>query len=182
VEEKDLIRLCRKGDRQAQRQLYERYAPKMLGLCRRYVPALEDAEDVLLESFFKVFTHIDRFRGEGSFEGWIRRIVVNEALMFLRKRNNFRMTVEISEAEITAMPKVVSQLAEQEILDLLDQLPHGYRTVFNLYVIEGYKHREIAEMLEISINTSKSQLILAKKRMRELVEKTSGERRETREG
>jgi RNA polymerase sigma-70 factor (ECF subfamily) len=175
VEEKDLIRACRKGDRQAQRRLYERYAPKMLGLCRRYVPVLEDAEDVLLEAFYKVFTHLDRFRGDGSFEGWIRRIVVNEALMFLRKRNNFRMTVEITEVEMPTMPNVVSQLAEKDILDLLDQLPHGYRTVFNLFVIEGYKHREIADMLGISINTSKSQLILAKKRMRELVLKTRDE-------
>ncbi len=171
MEEKDLIRACRKGDRKAQRLLYERYSPIMLGLCRRYVSVLEDAEDVLIEAFYKVFTHIDRFREEGSFEGWIRRIVVNESLMFLRKKHNFRMTVEITDIEMPAMPKIVSQLAEREILNLLDGLPAGYRTVFNLYVIEGYKHREIADMLGISINTSKSQLILAKKKMRELVER-----------
>jgi RNA polymerase sigma-70 factor (ECF subfamily) len=125
----------------------------------------------MIEGFYKVLSNIDKFKGDGSFEGWIRRIMVNQSLMLLRKNNNFKLTVEISNVTISAQPVVEHNLAAQDILGLLNTLPTGYRTVFNLYVIEGYKHREIAEILEISINTSKSQLILAKKRMKELVEK-----------
>ena len=142
----------------------------MFGVCKRYLKTREDAEDVLVESFFKVLTNIHQFKGTGSLEGWIRRIVVNEALMFLRRRHNFSMTVEINNIDAPAPAKAMTRLAEQEILKLLDELPTGYRTIFNLYVLEGYKHREIAEMLGISINTSKSQLILARKRLQELLE------------
>jgi len=172
VTEEELIKACQREERRAQKLLYDRFAPRMMGVCRRYVKTAEDAEDVLIEAFFKVLTNIQQFKGSGSFEGWIRRIVVNEALMFLRKRHNFNMTVEISNIDIKAAPKVVDELAAQDILDLLEQLPTGYRTIFNLYVLEGYKHREIAEMLGISINTSKSQLILAKKRLRSLLSDT----------
>jgi RNA polymerase sigma factor (sigma-70 family) len=168
--ENELITRCQSGDRLAQKVLYNRYAPKMLGVCFRYVKNQEDAEDVMTEGFYKVLTNIDKFKSEGSFEGWIRRIMVNQALMLLRKQHNFNISIEISNVEIKATPSVESRLATQDILSLLELLPTGYRTIFNLYVIEGYKHREIAEMLNISINTSKSQLILAKKRLRELVE------------
>ena len=170
--EEALIEACKKEDRRAQKLLYDRYSPVMVGVCRRYVKGREDAEDVLVEAFFKVLTNIRQFKGNGSFEGWIRRIVVNEALMFLRRKHNFKMTVEISNIEVKATAKVVDELAAQDILNLLDQLPTGYRTIFNLYVLEGYKHREIAEMLGISINTSKSQLILAKKRLQQLLGKS----------
>ncbi|MCG8330614.1 MAG: RNA polymerase sigma factor [Chitinophagales bacterium] len=170
--EEALIEACKKEDRRAQKLLYDRYSPVMVGVCRRYVKSREDAEDVLVEAFFKVLTNIRQFKGNGSFEGWIRRIVVNEALMFLRRKHNFKMTVEISNIDIKATAKVVDELAAQDILNLLDQLPTGYRTIFNLYVLEGYKHREIAEMLGISINTSKSQLILAKKRLQQLLGKS----------
>ncbi len=167
--EKEIIEGCQRQERKAQQVLYERYSPKMFGLCRRYLRKQEDAEDVLIEAFFKVMTKIDQYHGNGSFEGWIRRIVVNESLMFLRKQHNFQMTVEVSNIEIKTEISVEDELAAQDILNLLDRLPTGYRTVFNLYVIEGYKHREIAEILGISINTSKSQLILAKKRLQSLV-------------
>lgn len=170
VTEEDLIEACRQNDRRAQKTLYDRYSPVMYGVCRRYVKSPEDAEDVLVEAFYKVLTNLHQYKGSGSFEGWIRRIVVNEALMFLRKRHNFRMTVEVSEADQPTPNKVVQRLAAEDILGLLGQLPTGYRTVFNLYVLEGYKHREIAEILGISINTSKSQLILAKKKMQDLLE------------
>jgi RNA polymerase sigma-70 factor (ECF subfamily) len=173
VTEEELVEGCKREDRHAQKLVYERYSPAMFGLCRRYVKTVEDAEDVLVEAFFKVFANISQYQGSGSFEGWIRRIVVNEALMFLRRAHNFRMTVEISEIAPPAVPAgIVGELAAQEIRSLIEQLPTGYRTVFNLYVMEGYKHREIAAMLDISINTSKSQLILAKKRLRELLEQT----------
>lgn len=169
--EQDLIKACKKQSREAQRLLYERYAPKMLGVCRRYLRNTEDAEDILVEALFKVLTKIDQYRGGGSFEGWIRRIVVNESLMFLRKKHNFHLTVELDAVDAPTTYNVEDNLAAQDILKLLSTLPTGYRTVFNLYVLEGYKHREIAEILGISINTSKSQLILAKKRMKEMLQK-----------
>jgi len=170
LSEEELIEACKREDRRAQKALYERFSPVMLGVCRRYVKSAHDAEDVLVEAFFKVLTNLKQYKGKGSFEGWIRRIVVNEALMFLRKRHNFRLTVEISEVDRPAAASAHQKLIASDIMQLLDELPTGYRTVFNLYVLEGYKHREIAEMLGISINTSKSQLILAKKKMQRLLE------------
>lgn len=167
--EQEIIQGCRKQNRKAQQALYDKYSPKMFGICKRYLKNVEDAEDVLVDALFKAMTKIDMFKGAGSFEGWIRRIVVNEALMRLRKNHNFKMTVEISNIEIKSTVTVEDDLAAQDILKLLEKLPTGYRTVFNLYVVEGFKHREIAEQLGISINTSKSQLILAKKKLRALV-------------
>ncbi len=168
--EKQLINACKRKDRKAQKKLYDRYSPIMMGVCKRYVFSREDAEDIVVEAFFKILTNIHQFKGTGSFEGWMRRIVVNEALMFLRKRHNFSMNVEIEHTNIKAPMTIEAELAAEDIIGLLAKLPTGYRTVFNLYVIEGYKHREIAENLGISINTSKSQLILAKKRLRALLE------------
>lgn len=173
LNEKALIEACKRQDRKAEKALFDRYSPTMLGVCRRYVRTKEDAEDVLLEAFFKVFSNIHQFKGEGSFEGWLRRIVINESLMFLRKKHNFHIRVELTQVDIKTSTTAVEKLAAQDILHLLNQLPTGYRTIFNLYVIEGYKHREIAELLNISINTSKSQLILAKKRLRGLLEKAN---------
>ena len=170
--EEELIEGCRHNDRRAQKILYEKFAPKMFGVCRRYVKTTENAEEVMVEAFCKVFQKIDMYSGQGSFEGWIRRIVVNESLMFLRKKYRFNEHLDITEIPVKAVQVTIEdELAANEILALLEQLPTGYRTVFNLYVVEGYKHKEIAELLEISINTSKSQLILAKKRMQDLVEK-----------
>ena len=169
--EQELIEGCRKKDRKVQKLLYDRYAPKMFGICKRYVKNREDAEDVLVEGLYKALRNIGQFQDKGSFEGWIRRIIVNEALMFLRKQHKHFMTDDIDKAVNTSYDQVSieGELAAQDILKLLDKLPDGYRTVFNLYVIEGYKHREIAEMMGISINTSKSQLILAKKKLQGLV-------------
>jgi len=141
----------------------------MFGVCKRYARSREDAEDILLEGFFKVFKNIHQFQGAGSFEGWIRRIMVNESLMFLRKKHNFQLTVEVSNIEIKTEINAEQDLIAEDILNMLNKLPTGYRTVFNLYVLEGYKHREIADILGISINTSKSQLILAKKRLRSML-------------
>lgn len=169
MEESELIIACKKQDRRAQRMLYEQFSPVMFGLLKRYMRTREDAEDVLVEAFFKVLTNIEQYQHKGPFGGWVRRIVINEALMALRKKHNFNLTVEIEHYDVPTSPKVVDRLAANDILELLDQLPTGYRTVFNLYVIEGYKHREIAELLGVSINTSKSQLILAKKKMQSLL-------------
>ena len=168
--EKEIIQGCRKQNRKAQQALYDKYSPKMFGVCKRYVKNYEDAEDVLVEGLFKAMKNIHQFNEDGSFEGWIRRIVVNQSLMHLRKSHNFKMTVEISNIEIKTVATIEDDLAAEDILNLLNKLPTGYRTVFNLYVVEGFKHREIAEQLGISINTSKSQLILAKKRLKSLVQ------------
>jgi len=168
--EQQLISGCKASDRRAQRAVYDRHSPVMLAVARRYTARDADAEDVLVSAFFKVFDKIGTFTDSGSFEGWIRRIVVNEALMLLRKKHALKQALEIEDvnpANFSVPAEAASRLAEADIMNLLDRMPTGYRTVFNLYVVEGYKHREIAEMLGISINTSKSQLILARKRMRE---------------
>jgi RNA polymerase sigma factor (sigma-70 family) len=172
--ENDLIQNCQQQDPKAQKLLYDRYASKMYGVCCRYIPNREDAEDVLVEGMFKVFDNIHTYQFAGSFEGWIRRIIVNESLMFLRKKRLLTVDADASELntlELSYPLSIEHELAAQDVLVLLEKLPTGYRTVFNLYVIEGYKHIEIAELLGISINTSKSQLILAKDRLRKELEK-----------
>jgi RNA polymerase sigma-70 factor (ECF subfamily) len=171
--EQELIEGCKSNKRLAQKALYDRFSAKMFGVCRRYVKTVENTEEVLMMAFCKIFKKIDSFSGKGSFEGWIRRIMVNEALMFLRKKYRFNEHADVTEIPVKAVEvSVEDELAAQDILKLLEQLPVGYRTVFNLYVIEGFKHREIAEQLGISINTSKSQLILAKKKLRMLINKS----------
>ena len=169
--ENEIIRGCKKQSRQAQKALYDKYSPTMFGVCKRYCKNREDAEDVLINGLFKAMNNIHQYSGQGSFEGWIRRIVVNEALMFLRKRQKIIVEIEEYHLDIPKGTKIEDELAAQDILELLEELPVGYRTVFNMYVLDGLKHREIAEALNISINTSKSQLILAKKRMQELLYK-----------
>ena len=170
--ENEIIYLCQQQDAKAQKWLYDRFAPKMFGVCRRYLPNREDAEDVLVEGMFRVFDNIKSFQFAGSFEGWVRRIMVNEALMFLRKKRLLTVDADASELntiELSDPLSIEHELMAKDILKLLEHLPTGYRTIFNLFVIEGYKHIEIAELLNISINTSKSQLILAKDRMRKLM-------------
>lgn len=150
--------------------LYAEYSPLLFSIAKRYLKNEEDAEDAMIEGFFKIFTKINTYSGEGSFEGWMRRIIVNECLMKLRKVRNFTLALEEA-YDIGIDETITPNLAYKDLLSVLKHLPTGYRTIFNLYVIEGYKHREIAEKLGISINTSKSQLILAKKRVRDLVKK-----------
>jgi len=173
----ELLNRLKEQDRVAQKWLYERYSPLMFSVCRRYLRAREDAEEALVSGFFKVFSQVESYSGTGSFEGWIRRIMVNECLMMLRK--NQPLTFPGDESEIPDRVdsfSIEADISAREILELLDQLPPGYRTVFNLYVIEGFKHIEIAEILGISINTSKSQLILAKEKLRTLFRTMNDER------
>ncbi len=168
----ELLQQLRAQDRAAQKWLYERYSPLMFSVCKRYLRAREDAEEALVSGFFKVFSQIETYTGAGNFEGWMRRIMVNECLMMIRK--NQALVFPGDEAEIPDQAdsfNIEAEISAREILALLDQLPPGYRTVFNLYVIEGFKHIEIAETLGISINTSKSQLILAKEKLRGLLMK-----------
>ena len=147
------------------------YKDVLYPICLRYVKNTEDAEDVFIEAFYKIFNKIDDFKGDGSFEGWMKRIMVNESLMFLRKNHNLRMTVELTDIDKSEEVQPDDEIFYEELLTALNELPVGYKTIFNLYVIEGFKHREIAELLGISINTSKSQLILAKKRIQEIIKK-----------
>ncbi len=163
-----LVTACIKQDRKAQRDLYERFAPVMHTVCLRYVKNTAEAEDVLLKGFMKVFQNIKSFRQEGSIEGWIRRIVVNEALMYIRRNKTMYLEVDIDEAH-EAKTVRVDHLVEQDLMRLVQSLPLGYSTVFNLFVIEGYAHQEIADMLNISEGTSKSQLSRAKQVLRNLI-------------
>lgn len=159
MDERQLINACLKGDSKAQKQLYERFAPKMFGVCLRYAIDDDTAQDYLQEGFIRVFNNLDKFRFEGSFEGWIRRIVVNTALEKLRKVDVIKNSVEVEKALFTTddVEQVMDQINAGELLQLIQTLPTGFRTVFNLYAIEGYTHQEIGKMLHISEGTSKSQ-------------------------
>jgi RNA polymerase sigma-70 factor (ECF subfamily) len=168
----NILSRCRSKDPVAQKALYDKYSPLFYGMCLRYLKNKQDAEDVLVESFTRIFSKLHQFKDEGSFEGWMKRIVVNSNLMHIRKNNNLNLHVEIENAKnIAEDPNALTDIQHNELLALMEEMPTGYRTVFNLYIIEGYKHREIADILGISINTSKSQLILAKKRMQQLYKK-----------
>ena len=165
MNEADLIAACVRGEHRAQRQLYDQLAGLMFTVCRRYLRRREDAEEALLLGFAKMFRALPGYRFEGSFEGWVRRIMVNEALMQLRQRE--LMTVSFDEFLqpenlATTAATAETQLQAEDLLALLATLPAGYRTVFNLYALEGYGHQEIAELLGISEGTSKSQLSKAR--------------------
>jgi RNA polymerase sigma-70 factor (ECF subfamily) len=170
VIESQLIERLQAQDGAAQKWVYDHYGPMLFSVCRRYMHKREDAEEAMGSGMFKIFTQIQTYTGAGSFEGWMRRIVVNEALMMLRKGQNLVFPGDDAAIKDEADHfSVEAELSAREILELLDRLPNGYRTVFNLYVIEGFKHQEIADILGISINTSKSQLILAKEKLKQLL-------------
>lgn len=154
-----LVEALRRGDPKAQRLAYDRYSPRMMALCRRYLADDFEAEEAMIEGFMRVFAHIGQFRDEGSFEGWIRRIMVNESLMALRRKKQEGFRYDYEEVTNETPPIAAdTSLEAAELMALIDRLPTGYRTVFNLYAIEGYPHEEIAGLLGISENTSKSQL------------------------
>ena len=154
-----------------QHELYKRFAPKMYGVCLRYASNSEEAEDILQEGFIKVFNKIGSFRKEGSFEGWIRRIFVNTAIEQFRKKVYLQPITEMDEDTLEGKYlSVLDRLSEKDIIQLVQQLSPGYRTVFNMYVVEGYTHKQIAEMLGISEGTSKSQLSRAKMILQDLVQ------------
>lgn len=159
-----LIKRAKRQDREAQHKLFEWHAPKMLSVCRYYISDAHYAEEVMLNGFFKVFTKLSSYHGKGSFEGWIRRIMVNEAISFLRSQKQIEFTEDVAVQE-TSTNNVKAELDVAEIQYLIDGLPEGYRMVFVMYAIEGYKHSEIAEMLNISEGTSKSQLFKARQQL-----------------
>ncbi len=163
--EDELIKGCTREDATCQKEVFQRYASRMLGVSQRYARTTEDAEDILQDAFIKVFDKIGQFKSEGSFEGWIRKIVVNTAL---KKYSLSRYSKELTGLDMTEnvhsieVPAAYSHLTEKDLLALIKKLPDGYRLIFNLYVIEGYQHDEIAEMLSIQPGTSRSQLVKAR--------------------
>ena len=172
MDEKKLIQSCIKEDKAAQRALYEQFSPKMYYICLRYARHEMEAQDMLQDGFVKVFDHIGKFKFEGSSEGWVRRIMVNTALNYCRKRSFKEEVIGLEDYQDQVVSsKAISKLSEQELLQLIQQLPDGYRMVFNLYVIEGYSHKEIGDKLGISESTSRSQLAKSRKWMQNEVTK-----------
>jgi RNA polymerase sigma factor (sigma-70 family) len=169
-----IIELCAKHDRKAQQVLYDRYSRLLLGVCLRYAGDKAEAEDILQESFLKIFFSIKDFSGSGSFVGWLRKVAVNTAITHYHKNLKFRYHLEIEEY-VSIETGVASfeddYYTSDELYRVLNELPTGYRMVFNLYAVEGYKHKEIAEMLGIDTNTSKSQYSRAKAVIRDKLEK-----------
>ncbi|HOZ69281.1 MAG TPA: RNA polymerase sigma factor [Chitinophagaceae bacterium] len=170
ISDSDLIRGCMESDRRMQEELYRRFSPRMYAVCLRYAGNAEEAEDILQEGFIKVFKKLDSFRNEGSFEGWIRRIFVNTAIEHFRRKKYLLPVTEKEENTIEGKyTSVLDELGAKDIMALVQELSPGYRTVFNMYVVEGYTHKEIADQLGISEGTSKSQLSRAKVILQDMV-------------
>ena len=164
MNEQQLIQGCKARERKAQKELYETYARKMMAVCLRYINDGETAADMLQDGFVKVFSAVDSYTGSGSFEGWIRRIIVNVCLEHLRKSDVLRGAVDLENtSELVSLgDSPIGNLTEKELLQLIANLPEGFRTVFNLFAIEGYSHREISHLLNISEGTSRSQYTRAR--------------------
>jgi len=162
--ENSIIAGCLSNDASAQRELYNHYSPKMLTVCYRFAHNREDAEDMLQEAFIKVFTQIHTFKNMGSFEGWIRRIIVHTSINFLKKHKKFSESVDIAYAgyAIAKDESVPGIMQAKQVVECIRLLPVGYKTVLNLYAIEGYSHKEIGQMLDIEESTSRSQYTRAK--------------------
>ena len=169
--DEQMVAGCLKGEPIAQKALYQAYARKMMSLCMRYAPDREQAQDILQDGFVKVFQKIGNFRGDGPLGGWIARTMVNTALDQIRRNKPFEHNLDLTEAEhLHAVDEqAVSTMSADELMGLVQALPTGYRTVFNLFAIEGYPHKDIAEMLGISENTSKSQFMKARAYLRNLL-------------
>lgn len=157
-----LIKNAAKNNREAQHALYEAHAPKMLSICRYYVKDIQKAEEVMLNGFLKAFINLKSFKNEGSFEGWLRRIMVREAISFLRQEKKIEFSVEAFELDHQQTNNIETAIEVNEIQRHIDSLPEGYKLVFVMYAVEGYKHHEIASLLNISEGTSKSQLFKAR--------------------
>ena len=172
MSDEELVLRCVRREALAQEYLYKRFSNRLMGICSRYSDSLEEAEDVLQEGFVKIFQKIDTFKNAGSLEGWMKRIMVNTALDHYRKNKNFRHLIDIDEIEYTSETHqhVLESLGAKDLMKLIKGMPKGFRTVFNLYAIEGYAHKEIAEMLEISESTSKSQYSRAKIYLQKLIQ------------
>ena len=171
--DKQLLAKCLEKNRKAQNELYMKYAPKLFGTCLRYSKNNTDAEDILQEGFIKIFKYLKDFRNEGHFEGWMRKIMVTTALNFYKRKSllNKEVDPEFVNAPSMSVPDVISLLSSEELLAMIQELPDGYRMVFNLNTIEGYSHKEIGEIMNISVNTSKSQLSRARNSLQKKINK-----------
>lgn len=170
-----VIKGCIEGREEYQKFLYNTFSPTMFGICLRYANDHPSAEDILQEGFIKVFKNLDRFRGDGSFEGWMKRIFVNTAIEYHRKSLKHLGHLELNEEYLNQSipPSVLQKLYQDDLLKYIQALPVGYRTVFNLYAIEGYNHKEIGVLLKISEGTSKSQLARARAYLKKIITKQS---------
>lgn len=168
------IQSCIEGDRRAQKQFFERFNGKMFALCLRYARSREDAEDMLQMGFIRVFKDLHQYSGIGNLEGWVRKVMVNTALQHLNKQKKMMTTIEIDGIDLVDVTEteLLDEPPAKSMTQILQQLPDGFRTVFNLYILEGYSHPEIAEILGISVGTSKSQLMRAKAYFKRLLEKS----------
>jgi RNA polymerase sigma factor (sigma-70 family) len=175
--EEQLVSGCLRGDVVAQKELYQSYSRRMMSICMRYASDRDQARDILQDGFVKVFTKMDHFRGDGPLGGWITRTMVNTALDHVRRNKPFSHSVDLTEAEHLHAEKehVLSAMTTDELMGLIQRLPTGYRTVFNLFAIEGHPHKDIAEMLGISENTSKSQFMKARAYLRKMLPKEAAE-------
>ena len=170
ITESELIQRCMVNDTMAQNELYRRFAGKMTGVCMRFARNRSDAQDILQDSFVKVFVNLKSFKGEGSFEGWIKRIVINTSLKHYKKNLKFKNETDIENAyEVGFDNQIVNNMSVNELMGKVQLMPDGYRTIFNLYAIEGYQHNEISDMLGISEGTSKSQLSRARNYLIQLI-------------
>lgn len=170
---KELVKNCLKGSQEAQKKLYEHFSPSMLGICYRYTKSLADAEDVLQQTFIKVFTNLSRYREEGELGAWIRRILINTTLNYLKQNKRYSSDLQYDEIKLHPVSDENPQVALQakELADLIRQLPTGCQTIFNLHAVEGYTHVEIGEMLGIHEGTSRSQYARARSLMIAWLEK-----------
>ncbi|MEA1886845.1 MAG: RNA polymerase sigma factor [Bacteroidota bacterium] len=174
--EEEILEGCRKNKRRYQEILYRKYARKMYGICMSYAGNRDMAQDILQDSFIKVFKKIKHYKSEGSLEGWIRRIIANTAIDHLRKetsKHKYITEKEEIEEEKVHEPDAIEKLKTQDVLDLVAQLPDGARMIFNLYAVEGFTHKEIAAKMDISVGTSKSQFSRARKMLMSLINKHS---------
>ena len=177
-----LVKDCLKGKLQAQRELYELFAKNMLGVCYRYTRSIKDAEDVLQEGFVKVFHSLGQYKNEGELGGWIRRIMVNTALNFLKRNRKYQHEMYFTQEYLHPVSDddPVVKLQAKELADLIRQLPHGYQVIFNLHAVEGYSHVEIGELLGISDGTSRSQYSRARNLLITWIEKFSSDKKKER--
>jgi len=172
LKEEQLIEACKENKRQARNELYKLYSKKLLGICLRYTRNLSEAEDVLHDAFIKIFTKIDQYSGKGSFEGWLKRITANTAIQYLRERakNDARFSArEVETINVAEDDEAIPVIPAKELMKMIQNLPDGYRMIFNMFVFEEMSHKEIAEVLQINENTSKSQFHRAKLSLRKMV-------------
>lgn len=179
-EEKDLIQRCIRGDRRAQRELYETFSPLLFAVALRYVGSRENAKDVLQEGFITIFDKIGTYKGDGSFQGWLRKIVANTALMYIRKNDVLKFADDVDTTPLKGndflSENALDVIGTKEIMNLICQMPEGFRVVFNLYIFEGYSHAEIAKAIGITEGSSRSQLSRGRVWLQERIKKFNNDR------